>query len=180
MACTLGLAAACGSVSFHACAECGRAALPCFLLLQVEELLPKGAESIPQLSVALVTISKALDSEMAAMPAHEVGFLMGGGREVLGPAPFFITELCLSVFGQVYLLAFSLYPSSWKTMEEAVYPLLLCGGPAAAAGCVCLWRAAAAASCWHAPTGSSCLLQGVFLAGPIWIHHLYFVAGLLT
>lgn len=40
--------------------------------VQVEQLLPKGVDSIPQLSVALVTISKALDSEMAAMPAHEV------------------------------------------------------------------------------------------------------------
>jgi hypothetical protein len=29
-------------------------------------------DSIPELSAALVTISKALDSEMAAMPAHEV------------------------------------------------------------------------------------------------------------
>lgn len=43
-----------------------------WLARQVEELLPKGVDSIPQLSVALVTISKALDSEMAAMPAHEV------------------------------------------------------------------------------------------------------------
>lgn len=29
-------------------------------------------DSIPQLSVALVTISRALDSEMSNMPAHEV------------------------------------------------------------------------------------------------------------
>jgi hypothetical protein len=39
---------------------------------QVDELLPKGVSSIPELSAALVTISKALDSEMASMPAHEV------------------------------------------------------------------------------------------------------------
>lgn len=39
---------------------------------QVEELLPKGVSSIPELSAALVTVSKALDSEMASMPAHEV------------------------------------------------------------------------------------------------------------
>jgi hypothetical protein len=42
------------------------------LAMQVDELLPGGASSIPQLSVALVTISRALDSEMAAMPAREV------------------------------------------------------------------------------------------------------------
>lgn len=39
---------------------------------QVDELLPQGQSDIPQLSAALVTISRALDSEMAAMPAHEV------------------------------------------------------------------------------------------------------------
>lgn len=48
-----------------------------FLLLswavvQVDELLPHGESSIPQLSAALVTISRAMDTEMASMPAHEV------------------------------------------------------------------------------------------------------------
>jgi hypothetical protein len=47
--------------------------------LQVDELLPKGVDSIPQLSVALVTISKALDSEMSNMPAHEVSFAACAG-----------------------------------------------------------------------------------------------------
>jgi hypothetical protein len=52
----------------------------CNCCLQVEQLLPKGVDSIPQLSVALVTISKALDSEMAAMPAHEVIWVLHAAR----------------------------------------------------------------------------------------------------
>jgi hypothetical protein len=44
----------------------------------VSELLPQGVGGIPALSDALVTISRALESEMAAMPSNEVRRAPGG------------------------------------------------------------------------------------------------------
>lgn len=60
--------------------------------LQVDELLPKGQGSIPQLSAALATISRAMDTEMSSMPSHEVRWLesssiinLGVGLSALNP-----------------------------------------------------------------------------------------------
>lgn len=47
--------------------------LVCLVCLQIYELLPGGCACIPQLSEALMTVSRALDAEMGSMPAVEVG-----------------------------------------------------------------------------------------------------------